>query len=117
MLLKGIYSVDNLLTMPENTWDFIVVGGGLAGSVLSSRLTEIIPSLRILLIEAGSDVTNNTIIPHAHNTPLLLGSELDWQDTTVPQIGLGSRILPNPSGKALGGGTVINNGESSTSSP
>jgi choline dehydrogenase len=103
--------------MLDKTWDFIVVGGGLAGSVVSSRLSLSHPELRILLIEAGPDVTkdNNRDLADAATTPLLIGSEWDWQDTTVAQPGLGNRAVPSPSGKALGGGTVINTGEASQS--
>lgn len=99
--------------MADKTWDFIVVGGGLAGSVVSSRVSEAHPELRILLIEAGSDVTQEKSwnLTDAATAPFLVGTELDWQDATIPQLALGNRTIPSSSGKALGGGTVINRGE------
>jgi choline dehydrogenase len=94
--------------MLSELWDFIVVGGGLAGAALSSRLSAANPDWSILLIEAGPDVSNNTIIPYAANQGVLIGSEWDWNYTTVPQVGMSNRIIPNPSGHGLGGGTIIN---------
>ena len=94
--------------MLDKVWDFIVVGGGLAGSVLASRLFHQNNQLAILLVEAGPDVSNNTVIPFANNSALLIGSDLDWSYLTVPQSGLDNRLIDNPAGKALGGGTAIN---------
>jgi choline dehydrogenase-like flavoprotein len=94
--------------MLTDIWDFIVVGGGLAGSVLASRLFDQNNKLSILVVEAGPDVSNNTIIPYANNTALLIGSDLDWSYLTEPQTGLDNRLIDNPAGKALGGGTAIN---------
>lgn len=63
--------------MLSEIWDFVVVGRGLAGSVLASRLHQQNPKLSILLVEAGADLSNNTVIPYAANTGLLVGSDLD----------------------------------------
>lgn len=94
--------------MLNDIWDYIVVGGGLAGSVLASQLYEKNPRLSVLVVEAGADASNNTVIPTGTN---LIGSDLDWGYLTLPQTGLDNRILENPAGKALGGGTAINSCE------
>ena len=94
----------------DSIHDFIIVGGGIAGSVLASRLHNRFPLLSILLIEAGLDVTKHPLITDERNAPLLLGSELDWNYSTVPQHHLNSRVCSNHAGKALGGGSAINQG-------
>lgn len=97
--------------MLHNIWDIIVVGGGLAGSVLTSRLAEYNQNLKILVVEAGQDLTGNTSILFAPNQTALVGTNLDWSYDTIPQIGFGNRSIKNPAGKGLGGGTLINDCE------
>ena len=53
--------------MLSNIWDVIVVVAGLAGSVISNWLHQNNSALNILVIEAGPDVSNNTITPYATN--------------------------------------------------
>ncbi|KAK7972528.1 GMC oxidoreductase [Apiospora saccharicola] len=88
-------------------WDYIVVGGGIAGSVISSRLFEQNTSLKILLIEAGPDVSNRADLVYYNSTNLVMG-DFDWNYQTVPQANLGNRMIANPAGRALGGGSAIN---------
>lgn len=88
-------------------WDHIVVGGGLAGCVLASRLKEYKPSARILVIEAGPDVSKNEEILRFHSLNFL-GGEYDWAYKSLPQRHLDDRKVDIPAGKALGGGSIIN---------
>jgi choline dehydrogenase-like flavoprotein len=90
--------------------DFIVVGGGLAGTVVASRLHQRNPSLSIVLIEAGPDPVNHPHVKNFMDFRDLHFTELDNQYFTVPQKHLDKEPRYNCSVKALGGGTVINYG-------
>ncbi|KAH8690161.1 hypothetical protein BGW36DRAFT_307205 [Talaromyces proteolyticus] len=96
--------------MSNYTFDYIIIGGGLAGCTLAARLHEKDGSTQILIIEAGSDVTNHPLTQSplacfgAHNSPL------DWAYTTVPQAHLDNRQCYNSAGKALGGCSATNYG-------
>jgi choline dehydrogenase-like flavoprotein len=90
--------------------DFIIIGGGLAGCVVASRLHERRPHLEITLVEAGPDTKG---MPHVDNPAegaLLHGSDLDYKYMTTEQMGLDGRMRYNCGVKGLGGGTVINYG-------
>lgn len=89
--------------------DYVIVGGGIGGCVLASRLHQKYPSASILLIEAGADVTNDPLV--LGNAMHLPHSNLDWGYRTVPQKHLGGRVCANAAGKALGGGSAINASE------
>ncbi|KAF4781345.1 GMC oxidoreductase [Colletotrichum scovillei] len=88
-------------------WDCIVVGGGIAGSVVSNRLLEQDPSLKILLVEAG---TNTHAVENIEWIDMnnAIGGEYDWGFSSVPQTHLDNREIVSPVGKGLGGGTIIN---------
>ena len=88
------------------SYDFVVVGGGTAGSVLASRLSES-GEVQVLLLEAGpADGPAMMAVPGAW--PALIGSEVDWGYASVPQPGLGGAVFPYPRGKVLGGSSSIN---------
>jgi len=63
-------------------YDFIVIGGGSAGSVLANRLTEN-PNWNVLLLEAGGHETEITDVPIL--SLYLHKSKLDWKYRTQPQ--------------------------------
>lgn len=97
--------------MSSVTYDYVIVGGGTAGCVLASRLKQGDPSLSIVIIEAGSDVSKRADVLDGSQWAPLLATELNWKYPTVPQKHLGGRVVANAAGKALGGSTAINAGK------
>lgn len=68
-------------------YDFVVVGGGTAGLVVASRLSEF-PDNRVLVLEAGSDHTEDPRVKTPIFYSALLGSEADWAFRSKPQVSL-----------------------------
>ncbi|KAI1777837.1 putative GMC oxidoreductase [Hypoxylon cercidicola] len=97
--------------MSSEVYDFIVVGGGTAGIVIATRLSEI-PTQRVLVLEAGSDHSDDLRVKIPALYAALHGTEVDWCFKTEPQVRLLSlnvRIISLNQGKALGGSSAINN--------
>lgn len=70
----------------SSSFDYIVVGGGTAGLVLASRLSED-ADIRVLVIEAGGDRGADPLIL----TPGLVAGvygkdEYDWNFLSTPQV-------------------------------
>jgi choline dehydrogenase-like flavoprotein len=90
--------------------DIIIIGGGLAGCVVASRLHQQKPDLSIMLIEAGPDTTGHPHVENPADGALLHFGDLDYKYFTVPQKHLDGKPRYNCGIKGLGGGTVINYG-------
>lgn len=93
--------------LSTDIWDYIVVGGGLAGSVVSNKLLALNSDAKILVIEAGPDAEDRSDILYANSTNLIEG-DFDWNYNSIPQNSLNERKIQSAAGKALGGGSVIN---------
>ena len=97
----------------SNSFDYIIIGAGIAGTTLASRLSERYPERSVLLIEAGQGpdkYKDNPLVPQPLVAPMMRGGELDWKYTSTPQERLGGRQIYEAAGKAVGGGSVINYG-------
>lgn len=85
--------------------DFIVIGAGSAGSVITRRLLDAGHSVHV--IEAGSTDED----PNIHSPqgwPLLLTGANDWAVMTTPQKHAHGRTIYWPRGKVLGGSSSLN---------
>ncbi|KIK56495.1 hypothetical protein GYMLUDRAFT_263606 [Collybiopsis luxurians FD-317 M1] len=91
-----------------DAYDYVVVGGGVAGCVLANRLTED-NNISVLLLEAGPSHQGVFAI----EVPGLqsftgAGTIYNWNYTSVLQANLMNQRLPAPRGHVLGGSSSIN---------
>lgn len=104
LVLFGVCQPANI---DRPTYDYIIVGGGTAGLVVASRLSED-PLVTVAIIEAGDFEKNN---PNATNTTVLgigKNTALDWEYESEPQPFVGNKSLIWSAGKGLGGSSLIN---------
>ncbi len=91
------------------TWDYVIVGGGSAGSALAARLTED-AATNVLVLEAGRpDYIWDPFIhmPAAFSFPIG-NSRYDWMYRSEPEPFMHGRRVSHARGKVLGGSSSIN---------
>ena len=95
--------------MAASIFDYIIVGGGSAGSALANRLSAD-PTTRVLVLEAGRpDYIWDPFIHMPAALTFPIGSRFyDWKYESEPEPYLNNRRVYHARGKVLGGSSSIN---------
>jgi choline dehydrogenase len=90
-------------------YDYVIVGGGSAGSALANRLSAD-PGTSVLVLEAGrSDYPWDVFIHMPAALAFPIGSRFyDWKYESEPEPHMGGRRVYHARGKVLGGSSSIN---------
>ena len=91
----------------QNTFDYVVIGGGSAGCVMASRLSED-PKVSVCLLEAGKTDHSVFIQAPAGLAATVPQGFFSWHYQTVKQKGLNGRRGFQPRGKVMGGSSSTN---------
>ena len=111
VLLFGLFyfykrSVGRYVIVSEFIYDYVIVGGGTAGSVVAARLAN--AGYKVLILERGDSVSwTNPKVSDPKNWRLVQTlPDLEWGDQSVPQTHMNDRIISIGRVKALGGSQV-----------
>jgi choline dehydrogenase len=90
-----------------DTFDYVIVGSGAAGSVLCRRLTED-PGVTVCVLECGPPDRHPFIHIPAGFIKMLFNPTYTWQFHTEPGEFINNRRIPTTQGRTLGGSSSIN---------
>ncbi|KAI8072215.1 uncharacterized protein B0P05DRAFT_588900 [Gilbertella persicaria] len=88
-------------------YDYVIVGGGVAGLALANRLSEN-KHVTVAVLESGPNAEDQFVIYAPGMYGQAVGSELCPLLPTVPQEKMNNRTITLATGRLLGGGSAIN---------
>lgn len=88
-------------------FDYVIVGGGSAGSVLANRLSAD-PTKKVALLEAGPSDDSLWVRMPVGVILLMRSNKRNWRYWSAPQKALNNRQVYIPRGKTLGGSSSVN---------
>ncbi|KAF8581790.1 GMC oxidoreductase [Ramaria rubella] len=94
-------------TEVEPEYDVVIIGGGTAGCVLASRISED-PNVRVLLLEAGGSSRHVALSQMPAGFSQLMHTSRDYDLWTEPQVNAEGVKKFWPRGKMLGGCSAMN---------
>lgn len=92
--------------------DYVVVGAGSAGAVITERLSST-GKFKVIALEAGQNEDNNPLVVGPNPTITVpntgaVGLDFYWQGITLPDPGANDRTFNWTNGRVLGGGSTVN---------
>ncbi|PWO19598.1 hypothetical protein PtrARCrB10_11900 [Pyrenophora tritici-repentis] len=99
------------------TYDYVIVGAGLAGSLTASRIADALPNMTVAVVEAGSfyEISNGNYSQIPYYSTMYTGGDpsdyqplVDWGIFTEPIPAANGRRFLYVQGKALGGSSARN---------
>ena len=94
------------MTGSADTFDYVIVGGGTAGSILVNRLSA--DGASVCLLEAGPKDRHPFVHIPAGYIKNIYSPKLTWNFKSKPNLATGNRSFPLPQGRVLGGSSSIN---------
>ena len=91
----------------KETFDYVIVGAGAAGSIIANRLSAD-PGVTVCLLEAGPPDWHPFLHIPSGFIKVLFNPAYTWQFSSEPTSNTAGRRIPIPQGRTLGGSTSIN---------
>ncbi len=95
------------MTEDIDTFDYVVVGSGAAGSIVAARLAEDVGTT-VCVLEAGPSDKNRYISIPAGFIKTLFDPAYTWQFRTEPSPHIGGRQIATIQGRVVGGSSSVN---------